>query len=208
MSTVFFLPSSGSAAVSPTPSGTDWAHINGVSRPLRSSIGNSSFATTTYAPDGPGSHDVDANALVAQFVSDVQPAGIIPAQYIGLWVKAVEETSAGNLSVTWKFYAVNTAGSTLLGTLLSIGRMATEVSTGLGGNSEVRTCAELDLSAQDYRLVLEVGLGGMPSGGTHNGGMEFGDPTFANQMNLDDYGFLLMTGSRATSGKHPRGFAI
>lgn len=187
MATLFWLPSSGSAAVSPTPSGTDWdGHINTVSRPMNLVNGGSALTTLAYNPDA-ADHLVNLATMVAQFVSDILPPQTIPAQVITVGARTLEAVASNNLNEAWKLYAVNVAGTTVLGTLVawfksSIGEMATS----LTGYCEGRTSSALTLN-EPFRLVLEVGADGLPTNSatdTHNCSWVFGEAFAAGALNL------------------------
>lgn len=178
MATILFMPSTGSAAVSPTPSGTDWGHINNVSRPLLFTASGSTRTTLNYAPDG-GADLTNKNAMFAQFVSDVLPPQTIPSQDLIIAVDASETSSTNNLFVAWKVYAVSVDGTTVLATLSAIQRDGVEVlSTGLTGRSDGHNAIGANTFTVPFRLVLEIGLGGTPTvTENHNGGMRFGEDT-------------------------------
>lgn len=175
MSTTFWLPSDTTAAVSPTPSAVDWnGHVNTVSRVLNLVRGLSAVTTLAYNPDA-GDDLVDANSMVAQFVSPILPPQTIAAQRVLYSVKLFEANAANNLFSTWKLYAVNTAGTSVLATLVGINRGIVEAGTSIAGRIIEVTSTEAVL-AVNFRLVLEVGLGGLPvAGGNHNGSISFGE---------------------------------
>lgn len=187
MATRFYLPATGAAAVSPTISAADWAHINALRLPLNSVKGASTIATTTYAPDV-ADHLVAGRAHVAQFVSDVLPAQIIPAQTVRIQVRVAEAVATNNLFLNWKIYAVSVDGSTVLGTLLAVKADATEVGTALTNRMDSATTT-LFTASDNFRLVLEIGLGGTPTASAgvdgHNGSMSFGESA-ATDMPEDD----------------------
>lgn len=187
MATLFWLPSSGSAPVSPTPSGTDWdGHINNVSRPMNLVNGGSALTTLAYNPDA-ADHLVDLATMVAQFVSVILPPQTIPAQVIVVGARTLEAASSNNLYEAWKLYAVNVAGDTVLGTLVAKFKSATsEMGTSLTGYLEGRTGSALTLN-EPFRLVLEVGADGLPTNSatdTHNCSWVFGEAFAAGALNL------------------------
>lgn len=175
MSTVFWLPSSGAGAVDPAVDAV-WDHDSGNNRVMNLTRGSSALTTLAYNPDG-ADHLVDADSLVCQFVSDILPPQAIPAQAIYLNVLALEVAASNNLQLSWGLRAFNVAGSTALATLLTVARNGVEVGTALTGASSGRTSTLATLTEQ-FRLVLEVGLGGLPvntATDTHNGSIQFGE---------------------------------
>lgn len=178
MSTVLWLPSTGTAAVSPTPSGSDWAHNSGVSRPLLfDNAGASTLTDVHYAPDA-GSHAVNANSLHAQFVSAVLPAQTIPAQIIEMSIAGGQDFTPIECFLTWKFYAVSTDGSTVIGTMVPVQRDSLELETVVQGRVNADAASTEVVCTTSFRLVLEVGIGGTPTapgGRGHDGTMRFGE---------------------------------
>lgn len=188
MATRLYLPSAGSPAVSPAISATDWnAHINVVRFPLNAVNGGSAIATTTFTPDA-ADHLVAGRAHVAQFVSDVLPPQAIAAQVVKLQLRASEANAGNNLFVNWKIYAVTEDGQTELGTLLAVRADGTEVGTALTNRADSATTTAFS-ATQNFRLVLELGLGGTPANTTgvqgHNGSMSFGEAA-ATDLPEDD----------------------
>src|SRR3972149_1969335 len=97
MSTVVWCPSSGSAAVSPTPDSGTWTlHVNTVSRPLNFTRGNTALTTLAYNPDA-ADHLVDGNSMIAQFVSQILPPQTIAAQQIVWGARMLEAAASNNL---------------------------------------------------------------------------------------------------------------
>lgn len=194
MATLFWLPSSGTAPVSPTPSGTDWdGHINSVSRPMNLVNGGSAITTLAYAPDAVD-HLVDLASMCAQFVSVILPPQTIESQVIALGCRTLEAVATNNLFEAWKLYAVDVAGNTVLGTLVPIFKSAIgEMATTITGYLEGRTSSALTLN-EPFRLVLEVGADGLPTNtatDTHNHSYGFGEAFAAGALNLaqnDDAG--------------------
>jgi hypothetical protein len=187
MATLFWLPSSGSASVSPTPSGTDWTlHINSVSRPMNLVNGGSALTSLAYAPDAVD-HLVDGSAMCAQFVSDILPPQTIGAQVVALGARTLEAAASNNLNEAWKLYAVNVAGNTVLGTLVAYFKSAIgEIATSSTGYMEGKTSSAVTLN-EPFRLVLEVGASGLPvntATDTHNHTWVFGEAFAAGAQNL------------------------
>lgn len=175
MGQVFWLPSSGSAPVSPTPD-AEWEHQSGNSRPLNRTRGTSALTTLAYNPDG-ADDLVNKDSLVCQFVSEILPPQTVAAQLVFLQALCLEAAASNNLQLTWKLYGVNVAGDSVLGTLLAIGRNGVEIGTSLTGAASSRTSSAVTFN-EPWRLVLEVGLGGTPTNSatdTHNGSIQFGE---------------------------------
>lgn len=176
MATLFYLPADTTADVSPTPDGTDWAHVNNVSRKLQAAQSATASASVSYSPDA-GDHLTDVNAMSAQFVSDVLPPQTIPAGSVVCSARCSEPVATSNLSLAWKLYAVNAAGTVVLGTLVAVRRDDTEFATSLTGRRGAATSTAFT-SLVPFRLVLEIGAGGLPtaSGSVdgHNSAIEFG----------------------------------
>src|SRR5262249_45496583 len=117
-------------------------------------------------------HNVDMNAFAFQHVSDALAAqtlsGNVTAQLL-----LRELTANDNLKLTIKAYVVNNDGSSVVGTLLAITRDADEINASTATNQTFASTALSSYScASGDRLVVEVGVGGTPSGGggtqTHN----------------------------------------
>lgn len=177
MATRLYLPSTGSAAVSPSIS-ADWSgHVNVARRPLNAVNGGSVMNTLAFAPDA-ADHLVAGNAHFVQFVSDVLPAQTIAAQTIKLQVRAAEDNAGNNLFLAWKLYAVSEDGQTALGNLVSLRTDGTEVATALTNRADSVTSTQF-VADKNFRLVLEMGLNGTPVNTTgtqgHNGSLSFGE---------------------------------
>jgi hypothetical protein len=187
MGCIFWLPSSGSAPVSPTPSSSDWTlHINNVSRPMNFINGGSAITALTYAPDA-ADHLVDGSSMCAQFVSPILPPQTIGAQVIAVGARTAENVATNNLNEAWTLYAVNVAGTTKLATLVTYFKSAIgEIATAATGYLEGRTSSAVTLN-EPFRLVLEVGASGLPTNtgtDTHNHTWTFGEVFAAGALNL------------------------
>jgi hypothetical protein len=179
MATRFYFPLTEAAAVSPTISGTDWGHIEATPIRCRLLITTPDASTLTDVANAPDSadHIADVNSLHRQYVSD--PLG---AQQLSGTVKAQLQASelhvSNNLQLTIKIYVVDQAGTTQKETLLAITRRGTEATTAMRNTSFASIAiATVDIEVND-RIVVEVGLGGLPTsgGGTnrHNGSLRWG----------------------------------
>lgn len=190
MSTICWCPSSGSAAVSPTPDATTWnGHVNSVSRPLLFTRSGTALTTLAYNPDG-ADHLVDLNSMVAQFVSQILPAQVIPAQQVSWGARYLEAAASNNLFPMLRLYCVNEDGTTNLGNILAGTRQATELGTGLTAAAYVQAGSAVTLT-QNWRLVAEWGAGGLPvntATDTHNMSIAFGDPNASGSENFPQNG--------------------
>jgi hypothetical protein len=166
----FYLPSSGTAALTPTANAA-WSHVNAVYRPMSVTKGGTASASSTYSPDA-ADHLVAGDAVNVTFVStEVLAAQTITAQAVKLAIQASETNAGNNLSLAWEVYAV-TSNGTVRGTLVSKRTAGTELPTAITGRFASVTCAALAVQDGD-RLVLRVGYSGTPvgAGGVqgHNG---------------------------------------
>ncbi len=190
MSTLCWLPSSGSAAVSPTPDAATWTlHVNTVSRPLNFVRADTALTTLAYNPDA-ADHLVDGNTMVAQFVSDLLPPQTVAAQQIGWGARMLEAAASNNLFPMLRLYGCNAAGTTNLGTLLAGTRQATELGTSLTGAAYTQASTAQTFN-EPWRLVAEWGAGGLPvntATDTHNMSIAFGDPLATGSLNLPQNG--------------------
>lgn len=186
MSTLCWFPSSGSAAVSPTPDAATWnGHVNTVSRPLNFTRGGTALTQLDYNPDAVD-HLVDLNTMVAQFVSQILPAQVINAQQIGWGARMLEAVATNNLFPMLRLYCVNENGTSNLGNILVGTRQATELATALTGAAYVQAGSAVTLT-QGWRLVAEWGGGGLPTNAatdTHNMSIVFGEAFATGNMNL------------------------
>lgn len=187
MATRVYLPSTGTAPVSPTIS-SDWTgHVNVARRPMNAVNGGSAIQTLSFAPDA-ADHLVAGGSHFVQFISDVLPAQTIAAQTIKLQVRAAEDNAGNNLFLAWKLYAVSEDGQTALGNLVSLRTDGTEVATALTNRADGVTSTQF-ATDKNFRLVLEVGLNGTPTNATgtqgHNGSLSFGEAA-ATDLPEDD----------------------
>lgn len=176
MATRFYLPSSGTADVSPTV-GAEWEHSNAVRRPTSPVKSSTAIADTSYSPDG-ADDLTDKDSMFVQFVSIPIAAQTIAAQTMKYALQGSETNAGNNCFVTVKAYVVSNDGATVRGTLLAIRRDATELATTVTNRTDSATTTSVVASAND-RIVFEFGIGGLPTaaGGVqgHNGALRFGD---------------------------------
>jgi hypothetical protein len=190
MSTTCWFPSSGTAAVSPTPDATKWnGHVNTVSRPLEFTRGGSALTTLAYNPDAVD-HLVDVNSMVAQFVSAILPPQTVNAQQIFWGARYLEAAASNNLFPMLRITGWNAAGTTQLGVILAGTRQATELATALTGACYIEAGSSVTFS-EPWRLVIEWGGGGLPvntATDTHNMSIAFGSPLATGAGNLGQNG--------------------
>ena len=186
MTTLFYLPSTGAADISVTPSSVTWdGHINAVYRKMVTTRINSALTQLDYAPDA-GDHLTDVATMIAQFISEILPPQIIAAQQIALGCRTLESNALNNLYEAWTLYAVPAAGGASLGNIVAVFKSATsEMATSITGYCETRAGSALTANAP-FRLVLEIGADGLPTtgGGRHNFSVAFGDPMATGAQNL------------------------
>jgi hypothetical protein len=172
----FYLPSSGTAALTPTANAA-WSHANAVYRPMSVAKGNTASADLTYSPDG-SDHLVAGDATAVTFVSTEELAAqTIAAQTIKLAVQARETHAGNNLALAYEVYVVAPNGS-VRGTLVSKRTTGAELPTAITGRFTSVQGASVVSQAGD-RLVLRVGYSGTPTGAGgvqgHNGAVRLMD---------------------------------
>ena len=181
MATRFYFSSSTSAAVTPpAASGSDWLHINSTTalRKLLTADDSSALTNLTYTPDA-GDDITDGDAMFRQFVSDALAAQTISGNFTAQ-LQGTEANLNNNLFLTFKILVVSNDGSTVKATLLAKTRDGS--GTEFGNITTNRTYTSRALSSYTCsdgdRLVIEVGMGGLPTNTTgtqgHNGMLRFG----------------------------------
>lgn len=187
MATRFYLPSSGAAAVNPAFS-AEWEHQNNVRRPMSTAKSDTALLAISYSPDAVD-HIANEDALFGQFISEPLAAQTIAAQVVKLQMQCSEIIAQNNLFMTWKLFLCNNDGSTIKETLLAIRRDGTEVATSATNRSDSANTSAADCEDGD-RIVLEIGLGGLPTaaGGVegHNGNIRTGDVIALPDLPEDD----------------------
>jgi hypothetical protein len=166
----FYLPSAGSAALTPTANAA-WSHVNAVYRPMSVTKGGTASADHAYSPDG-SDHLVAGDAVNVTFVStEVLAAQTITAQTVKLAIQARETHAGNNLALAWEVYVVAPNGS-VRGAIVSKRTAGAELPTAITGRFASVQGASVVAQAGD-RLVLRVGYSGTPvgAGGVqgHNG---------------------------------------
>lgn len=180
MATRLYFPETQAAAVTPPAptGGTEWEHINSLTRALLTVPDGSALTTTAYTPDA-ADDLTNRDAMHRQYVSD--PLGL---QTLSGNVKAqfqVLEAHANNeLRIALKILVCSYDGATTRATLLALTRATTEANTVLA-NLTFQSVAltSYQIINPGDRIVVEVGLGGnvtVATGGVqgHNGSIRFG----------------------------------
>jgi hypothetical protein len=167
MPTRFNFPSSGAAPVSPA-FGAAWDVTSGAVR-LPLTRGAGSTGSVTLSNDTTSGEGVDADHLVAQYVSETIAAQTISAQAIDAQFRCQEANVASNQFLTLHIYVVSNDGSTVRGTILALTRDDTEMSASAQQNRRFTATTSSVTAQNGDRIVVEVGTGGNPaSGGTHD----------------------------------------
>ena|SRR3990167_7039305 len=182
MATRFYLPSSGTAPVTPTYN-SGWEDQTIAAR-LRCHTYKKSTALTTVSFDDASAANRDV--LYRQYISPPLLAQTIAAQTIKFQILASETDAGNNLFTTLAIYVFSNDGTALVGTILAITRDGTEAVAGtLTNRLFSATSSELAVSEGD-RLVFEIGLSGDPGNGkSHDGSLRIGDAS-ANDLAEDD----------------------
>src|SRR5262245_2020735 len=189
MATRFYFNEAEAAAVSPTISGTDWAHIEAtpVRRRLRAfSADSSTLVSQTITPDS-ADHIADQNALWRQYVSDPLGAQTISGNVVAQ-LQCFEANAGNNLKLAIKIYLCSSTG-TVGATLLAITRDADEIATALTNQTFASIALTSQTASESDRLVVEVGLGGLPTATSgvqgHNGTIRFGGTASSGDLGSD-----------------------
>lgn len=188
MATRFYLPSTGSAAVSPAYD-AGWEKTDIAARLPAVTTKTSSAMTTLSTTDG-GQDNEDH--LYRQYISDQIAAQTISAQTLEFQIRASEDDAKGDLYTAIGVRVVSYDGNTVRGTILAVSRDATEVATSLTNRRYTATTTEVTAEDGD-RIVIEIGLGGDPWGsGYHSdGNLRIGDAAASdlpeNDTDTNDY---------------------
>jgi hypothetical protein len=180
-------------AVSPTISGTDWAHINTVRRKLVIGADSSTLVSTAYTPDA-ADHLVAGNAHHRQYISDpLGPQTISSASTVQAQLQTLETDALDNLFLTLKVYTVD-SGGTFKSALLAVVGKGTEPTTALRNTSFAATALNGSggnvTVAEGDRIVVEIGLGGTPTATSgvqgHNGTIRWGCNASSGDLPVDE----------------------
>lgn len=176
MSTRFFLPGAAIAAdLAPTIS-AEWEHQNSDRRRMDTRKMGTAMVTITYTPDAVD-HITDADALFVQYISRPLIAQSIPSQTLNIAVYASEANAGNNCVITWKVFLCDATGA-VGSTILAIQRDGLELGTSASSRADTGTSTGVT-SAPGDRIVLELGIGGVPVATSqvqgHNGAISTGD---------------------------------
>lgn len=195
MSTRFYLPASGSAAVSPAYD-SSWEESGAAARlPLVTTPSDTAFTLASaqkVTAASPG------DVLIRQFVSDVLPAGSISGTF-SLVIDAAEATSTADAFLQVVIRVVSGDGSTVRGTLYA-GQTTTTASASssspayefVGGTNtsaarsrilSAVTLSGVTATAGD-RIVVDLGYRSSNVGTTRVGSLVLGDPTATGDATL------------------------
>lgn len=173
MATRFYLPSTGTAVVSPA---YDVAWDNTTFAARLATVTTPSLTAMTTVADNVNIK-LDEDHLYRQYVSDPISSQTIVSGTVTFQIRAAESNTAANLFSSISIRVVSNDGSTFRSPdLLSLSRDDTEWAAALTNRSFTGITGEVDAQAND-RIVIEIGQGGDPTGGgNHNDGtMRIGD---------------------------------
>ena len=182
MATRFYLPSSGSAAISPAYAG-DWESTAIAARlPMATTKAGSAMTDVSVSGDTNLSNQ---DHLFRQYVSAPIGAQTLGAQAIRFQIRASETAGGNNLFTALTIRVFAPDATTVRGTVLALTVDDTEVSNGsLINRALTATSSSVTAQDGDY-LVAEIGLSGDPLSGGHNGSMRIGDAA-ASDLAQDD----------------------
>jgi hypothetical protein len=188
MSTRFYLPSSGSAPVTPAYD-ANWDNTTFAGRlPCHDSKQSTAMATVADNVNIKTNED----HLYRQWISGPITAQTLSAQTLKLQIRAAESNAAADLYASISVRVVSNDGNTVRGTILTLVRDSTEFASTLTNRGYSATTTQVVASAND-RIVIEIGQGGDPTGGgNHNDGtLRIGDTAASdlpeNDTATDDY---------------------
>jgi hypothetical protein len=173
MATRFYLPLSGTAAVSPSYSNQAWGDTTIAARHAAVTTRINSTMTDVEFPDD--GDDTDKDILVRQHVSDPIAAQTISAQTIKFQIRGAEPFSVNNLYTSIAIYVVSNDGSTVRGVILSLSRDTSELALYLENRQFSATSSQVVAQSGD-RIIIETGFGGNPNNNQdHAGTLSYGD---------------------------------
>jgi len=182
MATRLYLPSTGTAAVSPAFD-AGWDNTDDAVRRPTSTVKAGSTMTTIQYRDNSNKNE---NHLIRQYVSGGIDAQTIAAQAIKFQARWLEDNANDDQFATIGIRVVSSDGSTVRGTILAVTRDDVEMSsTALTNRQFTATSSSVSAQAGD-RIVIEIGTGGDPTGGnSHNVDYRVGDVA-ASDLAEDD----------------------
>ena len=190
MATRVYFPETGAAPVTPPTIGAEWEHDNNVTRQLIYPTPDSTTLTTTaYTPDA--ADDItDRDACHRRYVSNPLKAQTFGGNVKGQF-QCLEAHTNNNLFLTLKILVCTNTGSSVVVTPLAITRDTTnEVATTLTNRNFPSTALSAVACNDGDRLVIEVGLGGLPVATSqvqgHNGSIRFGTNASGGDLTEDD----------------------
>ena len=159
MATRFYLPSTGAADVNPNYDGNwdttgDATLLKTVTTRISSAMANAANSASSGA---------NVNNLLRQYVSNPIAAQTILVQTLELQIRGWESDAKDTQFVSISVRVVSNDGSQVRGTLLSLVRDETELTTTLTNRRYTADTTEVEALADD-RIVIELGLGGDPWG--------------------------------------------
>lgn len=172
MATRLYMPSSGTAAVSPAYS-SGWEDQSIASRLKCVKTKISSAMTTVSFTD---SDDTDRDVLFRQYTSDPIAAQTIAAQTVKIQMRCAEVGQFRNMFLAWAVKVMSNDGSIERGVLVALQRDGLEATvTTLTNRSDSATSSQV-VAQQGDRIVIEVGMGGDPTlGSNHDSSLSIGD---------------------------------
>lgn len=136
-------------------------------------------------------HLADWDALICRFVSDRLQAQTINVQTIALQMQAQEAVGTNNLFIAWQLLLVDGSGIPVAGGSIVNARRDTFEVVRLVNTNRGESVTSLGpvTCPVNSRLVLEIGLGGLPTVSAsvdgHNGALRIGDAG-ASDLPVDD----------------------
>lgn len=176
----FYMPTTGSAPISPDFSSGWDAHTAAAGRRL------GAFAikqgTTMETRQFKDSNTTDRDNMFRQYV--YQPAltaQTISAQTVKIQIRGAERRATDDMHLAWTVKVVSSDGNTVRGTVVALRRDGNELQSFLMVNrGDSTTSTQVIAQAGDY-LVLEVGTGGKSaSSADHHTFLRFGDSAEAD----------------------------
>lgn len=188
MATRFYLPEDAiTPPISPTPSAS-WEDTSNLVRSICSTAKYGDAMTTVALPDD--GDDTSKDVLSRQYVSAELTAGqtITGSQSLKSQCRIVEVSGGNNLFLALGIRVIASDGTTVRKTVLDVTRDNTEASSGtLTNRAFTATSAATNYTTvAGDRLVIEIGLGGDPAGGSvHEGSLRLGTAA-ASDLAEDD----------------------
>ena len=177
--TLFYLPSTGAAAVSPAfDAAYEDTSIAARLKTVTTKI-SSAMTTVSFSDISTANNDI----LFRQWVSDPLEAQTIDAQTLSIQIRASETSTTNNMFLSWGVRLVSNDGDTVRATLVAVQRDGTEADTTLTNRGDTAAISSQSVTTGD-RLVFEVGLGGTPIA-MHDSSLRIGDAD-ATDLPLDD----------------------